>query len=116
MMRTLTPSLVSQSASTRPVGPAPITKTSVCAICYTPIQLSRRPQERATHGGSDAVSRLVKARRAQDLDGSCASALFAEPAKAVAPPPTGVTPTLVEAARKEGKLSYYCALELNVAE
>src|SRR6476660_7173796 len=45
-----------------------------------------------------------------------ASALFAEPAKAVAPPPTGVTPTLVEAARKEGKLSYYCALELNVAE
>jgi iron(III) transport system substrate-binding protein len=45
-----------------------------------------------------------------------ASALFAEPGKAVAPPPTGVTPALVEAARKEGKLSYYCALELNVAE
>jgi len=45
-----------------------------------------------------------------------ASALFAEPAKAVAPPPTGVTPTLVEAARNEGRLSYYCALELNVAE
>src|SRR6266851_3177327 len=45
-----------------------------------------------------------------------ASALFAEPARAAAPPPTGVTPALVEAARKEGKLSYYCALELNVGE
>ncbi len=48
--------------------------------------------------------------------GLAASALFAEPARAAAPPPTGVTPALVEAARKEGKLSYYCALELNVAE
>ena len=45
-----------------------------------------------------------------------AGALFAEPARAAAPPPTGVTPALVEAARKEGKLSYYCALELNVGE
>jgi iron(III) transport system substrate-binding protein len=48
--------------------------------------------------------------------GLAASAMFAEPARAAAPPPTGVTPALVEAARKEGKLSYYCALELNVAE
>ena len=45
-----------------------------------------------------------------------AGALFAEPARAAAPPPTGVTPALVEAARKEGKLSYCCALELNVGE
>ena len=45
-----------------------------------------------------------------------AGVLFAEPARAAAPPPTSVTPALVEAARKEGKLSYYCALELNVGE
>jgi iron(III) transport system substrate-binding protein len=45
-----------------------------------------------------------------------AGVLFAEPVRAAAPPPRGVTPTLIEAARKEGKLSYYCALELNVAE
>src|ERR1700749_1872040 len=38
MMRILTPSLVSQSAKTRPVGPAPIIKTSVCCICYAPGQ------------------------------------------------------------------------------
>src|ERR1700729_2220182 len=45
-----------------------------------------------------------------------AGALFAEPVRAAAPPPTSVTPELIEAARKEGKISYYSALELNVAE
>ncbi|HWL18065.1 MAG TPA: extracellular solute-binding protein [Bradyrhizobium sp.] len=45
-----------------------------------------------------------------------AGTLFAEPARAAAPPPATVTPELIEAARKEGKLSYYSALELNVAE
>src|SRR5689334_23549208 len=48
--------------------------------------------------------------------GLAAGALFAEPARAVAPSPTSVTPELIEAARKEGRISYYSALELNVAE
>jgi iron(III) transport system substrate-binding protein len=47
---------------------------------------------------------------------SAVGALFAEPLRAAAPPPTTVTPTLIEAGRKEGKLSFYSALELNVAE
>ena len=42
--------------------------------------------------------------------------LFAEPVRAAAPPPVSVTPELIEAARKEGKVSYYSALELNTAE
>ena len=45
-----------------------------------------------------------------------AGALVAEPVSAAAPPPTTVTPELIEAALKEGKVSYYSALELNVAE
>src|ERR1700682_4719318 len=45
-----------------------------------------------------------------------AGVLFAEPIGAAAPSPTSVTPALIEAARNEGKLSYYSALELNVAE
>jgi iron(III) transport system substrate-binding protein len=45
-----------------------------------------------------------------------AGTLFAEPLKAAAPPPAEVTPALIEAARKEGKVSFYSALELNVAE
>jgi iron(III) transport system substrate-binding protein len=48
--------------------------------------------------------------------GLAAGAMFAEPARAAAPPPTSITPELIEAARKEGKISYYSALELNVAE
>ncbi len=45
-----------------------------------------------------------------------AGALFAEPLKAAAPPPATVTPSLIEAARREGNVSFYSALELNVAE
>src|SRR5882672_10506285 len=45
-----------------------------------------------------------------------AGAVFAQPARAAAPEPSAVTPALVEAARREGKLSFYTALELPVAE
>jgi len=45
-----------------------------------------------------------------------ASALFAEPVKAAPPPAADITPELLAAARKEGKVFYYSALELNVAE
>ena len=50
------------------------------------------------------------------LKASAASLLFAEAAKAAAPPAAEVTPALIEAAKKEGKLSFYSALELNTAE
>src|SRR5215475_4611308 len=45
-----------------------------------------------------------------------AGAVFAEPLRAAPPPASAVTRELIEAARKEGKISYYSALELNVAE
>src|SRR6059058_5501336 len=45
-----------------------------------------------------------------------ASTLFAAPLRAAPPAAAAVTPALIEAARKEGKVSYYSALELNVAE
>jgi iron(III) transport system substrate-binding protein len=48
--------------------------------------------------------------------GLAVGTLFAEPVRAAPPPPSSVTPELIEAARKEGKISYYSALELNVAE
>jgi iron(III) transport system substrate-binding protein len=57
--------------------------------------------------------------RRELLKASAATAtvtLFAEPARAAAPPPTAVTPALIEAARKEGKVAYYSALELTTAE
>jgi iron(III) transport system substrate-binding protein len=45
-----------------------------------------------------------------------AATFFAQPLKAAAPPPSAVTPVLIEAATKEGNASFYTALELNVSE
>ena len=42
--------------------------------------------------------------------------IYAAPAKAAAPPATAVTPALIEAARKEGKVALYSALDLSLSE
>ena len=57
--------------------------------------------------------------RRELLKGSTALAaatVFADPARAAAPAPSPITPALIEAARREGKVSFYTALELPVAE
>ena len=43
-------------------------------------------------------------------------AVFAAPARAEAPPPVAITPELVEAANKEGKVILYSAMDLPVGE
>jgi iron(III) transport system substrate-binding protein len=45
--------------------------------------------------------------------GAC---LFARPLRAAAPEPAAVTPALIEAAKKEGKVVFYTAMDLPVAE
>ena len=45
-----------------------------------------------------------------------AGVVFAEPLKAAVVQPSAVTPALIEAARKEGKISFYTALELPTSE
>ena len=52
------------------------------------------------------------------LKGSAAVAAtaFAEPSRAQAPAAETVTPALIEAARKEGKLVWYAAMDLPVTE
>src|SRR5713101_209338 len=78
----------------------------------------RRPMKAARNTGGNAMRNRDWSRRdvLKTSTALAAGALFAEPARAAAPPPTSVTPALVEVARKEGKVSYYSALELNVAE
>src|SRR6201994_1512824 len=68
--------------------------------------------------GEDAMRNQKWTRREilKTSAGLAAGTLFAEPVRAAPPPPSSVTPELIEAARKEGKISYYSALELNVAE
>jgi iron(III) transport system substrate-binding protein len=48
--------------------------------------------------------------------GLAAGTLFAQPLRAAPPAPEPVTPALTEAARREGKVSFYTALELPTAE
>ena len=48
--------------------------------------------------------------------GAAAVGLFASPLRAQAPAPVAVTDALVAAARKEGRLSFYTAMEINTAE
>ena len=45
-----------------------------------------------------------------------AAATYAAPLRAAAPEPSAITPALVEAARREGKLAFYTAMDLPVAE
>ena len=53
------------------------------------------------------------------LKGSAALAIgtvFAEPVRAAAPPAEAITPALIEAAKKEGKCTFYTAMDLQFAE
>jgi iron(III) transport system substrate-binding protein len=60
--------------------------------------------------------RILTRRDALKASALAAGAVFAAPLRAAAPEPSVVTPALIEAARREGKVSYYTALELSVAE
>src|SRR6476660_1405889 len=53
------------------------------------------------------------------LKGSAALALggvFAAPIRAAAPPPQAITPELIDAAKKEGKIVFYSSMDLPVGE
>jgi iron(III) transport system substrate-binding protein len=45
-----------------------------------------------------------------------ASSVFAAPLRASAPEPTAITPALIEAARKEGRVTWYTSVDLPLAE
>jgi iron(III) transport system substrate-binding protein len=45
-----------------------------------------------------------------------ATAVFAQPLRAAAPAPEAITPALIEAAKKEGKVVFYTAMDLQFAE
>ena len=77
-----------------------------------------RPRHKPVPGERNAMRKRQWSRRdlLKTSTALAAATLFAEPVRAAAPPPASVTPELIEAARKEGKISYYSALELNTAE
>ena len=62
--------------------------------------------------------RQGKLTRREVLKGSAAAALtvYANPERAAAPPAEAITPALIEAAKKEGKLAFYTAMDLAFAQ
>ena len=100
-----------------------------------PVIPSEAKRSRGTSSSSDEISPLraefipseVEGRSGRD-DGVGRRALlkaaallpsllpFGARVVSAAPPPEAVTPTLVEAAKKEGKVTYYTAMDLSVAE
>src|SRR5581483_6456416 len=90
---------------------------SFSGSCVT-LPLPDRPTERGGPLGGAIMDRKGISRRTVLKAGAAltTASLFAEPLRAAAPPPAAVTPTLIEAARKEGKASFYTALELNTSE
>ena len=59
---------------------------------------------------------VLKATAATAAVGTAAGSVFATPARAAAPPPTVITPDLVAAATKEGKVVWYTSVDLPLAE
>ena len=80
-------------------------------------------RSRGISSSSDEISPLRAARSGRD-DGISRRAFLTATAllplgarvASAAPPPEAITPALVDAARKEGKVSYYTAMDLSVAE
>src|SRR5450631_3966935 len=52
----------------------------------------------------------------QGASGLALGTVFASAVRADAPPAEAITPQLIEAARKEGKVVWYTAIDLSVAE
>ncbi len=60
--------------------------------------------------------RKISRRTLLKASGIAAASVVASPIRAAAPEPVAVTPALIEAARKEGKVVYYTPIDLPVAE
>ena len=77
---------------------------------------SLHPGYRCPEAESGRTMRAKRISRRTFLRGSAgaAAAVFAQPARAVEP--AKIAPALIEAARKEGKVSFYTAMDIAVAE
>src|SRR6185312_11022780 len=70
-------------------------------------------------GVRSPVMRKLSFSRRDVLQGATAltaATVFAEPVRAAAPAPEAVTAALIEAAKKEGKCTFYTAMDLQFAE
>src|SRR4030095_9899106 len=71
----------------------------------------------ADHQGGRAMPRIRFSRRdVLKASVALAAGTFASPVRAAPPEPSAITPELIAAAKKEGKVAFYTAVDLPVAE
>src|SRR5467141_3953311 len=61
-------------------------------------------------------SRTISRRTILKTSAAAGLSVFAAPLRAAAPEPTAITPALIEAARREGKVVWYTSVDLPLAE
>src|SRR5215510_5445914 len=67
-------------------------------------------------GGNDMTKRGFSRRDVLKGSAALAATVFASPLRAAPPPAEVITPALIEAAKKEGKLAFYTAMDLAFAQ
>src|SRR3954471_12600026 len=75
-----------------------------------PAASQKKPEEEAMSGNSFSRRTILKATAATGVS------VFATPLRAAAPEASLITPALIDAAKKEGKLVFYTAMDLQLAE
>src|SRR5712672_3526275 len=109
-----------------PAGHAEVPISAAAKVTSADISLSdvaSVSRQRASSGASMADAPWYGSSRMRDgkpsrrdlikaATGLAAGAVFATPLKAAPPEPSAITPELITAARKEGKVAFYTALEL----
>src|SRR5262249_53424726 len=79
--------------------------------------LTRRTGRANNESSGGFMARIFSRRDVLKASSALAAAtVFAEPTRAAAPPAEGVTPELIAAAKKEGKVVYYPSVDLPLAE
>src|SRR5262245_8340935 len=68
------------------------------------------------YGGSDMTKRAFSRRDLIKGSTALAVTVFASPVRAAPPAAEAIAPTVIEAARKEGKLAFYTAMDLAFAQ
>jgi iron(III) transport system substrate-binding protein len=67
-------------------------------------------------GGNNMTKRPFSRRDVLKGSTALAATVFASPIRAAPPPPDAITPALIEAAKKEGKVAFYTAMDLAFAQ
>src|SRR5437660_12753920 len=85
-------------------------------LLHSIISPGAAPQDESEKGRSKMKRQKFSRRALLKASAAAAAGIFAAPLRAQAPAAEAITPALIAAAKKEGKLAFYTAMDLPVAE